>query len=291
MGNKVPGFLNGEKVEDFGITLNDDLTYTITCENYSLKVDNLKKIENGILFTDAGIEFQFIRADRTDKEKIAQQIEHRGNEFHKRSRDEEITNSSISSKKVKTNSVLLEESALFVCDIQEVFREKIVAMPSVIHGANYLIRVCKELNIPIVLSEQMPEKLGPTVSEIKKGELKLVYSKSKFSMLTNQVEEFLQQFKPRTVFLVGIEAHVCILQTSLELLSRGIKVYVVVDAVSSQKESDRKIAFKRLEQSGCILTTYESLAFELVGDSAHPSFKKLFPLFKQERPDPKLDFL
>ena len=152
------------------------------------------------------------------------------------------------------------------------------------------MKVCEELKVPTIISEQIPEKLGSTVKEINKSNVRLVYPKSQFSMLTNQVEDLLKEINPETVLLAGIEAHVCVLQTSLDLRERGFDVHIVADATSSQKNYDRKYAFERIRASGGYLSTYESICFQLLRDAANPNFKNLLPLFKMERPNPMLDF-
>ena len=194
-------------------------------------------------------------------------------------------------KKIQSMKKLLnKKTALFVCDIQESFRSKIVGFESVVFAANYLVSVAKELKIPILATEQMPDKLKSTVKEISFPEGTKLLSKSQFSMITAEAKEFLKQYQVENVILTGIEAHVCVLQTALELREDNIDVYIVADGTSSQRQSDRKFAFKRMESAGSVLTTMESVAFQLLRDSANPAFKALLPVFKKERPDPKLDF-
>lgn len=107
-------------------------------------------------------------------------------------------------------------------------------------------------------------------------------------MVTDDVSRVLQENKERdTVVLFGIETHVCIQQTTLDLLEMGYNVHLIADGVSSQREHDRNVALTRLVNSGACLTTMESIIFELLEDSASPLFKKCLPLFKEERPDEK----
>lgn len=86
-----------------------------------------------------------------------------------------------------------------------------------------------------------------------------------------------------SVVLFGIEAHVCVQQTALDLLRMGYDVHVVADGTSSQNESDRAFAFERLRQCGAFITTYESVLFQLLGDAKHPHFKLVQPIFKTPR--------
>ena len=88
-----------------------------------------------------------------------------------------------------------------------------------------------------------------------------------------------------SVVLFGIEAHVCVQQTALDLLRLGYDVHVVADGTSSQNDSDRTFAFERLRQCGAFITTYESVLFQLLGDAKHPNFKAVQPIFKTPRVD------
>jgi hypothetical protein len=87
----------------------------------------------------------------------------------------------------------------------------------------------------------------------------------------------------RSILLTGLETHVCVLQTTLDLLSEGYEVHIVTDAVSSQDKQDRKIALERLKQSGAFLTTSESAIFMLMGDTSYPKFKEISNLMKDHK--------
>jgi nicotinamidase-related amidase len=107
-------------------------------------------------------------------------------------------------------------------------------------------------------------------------------SKTQFSMMTTEVKELLNDKLTgrNKIILCGIEAHVCLLQTALDLLEENREVYVVCDAASSQKPHDRAVAMRRLQEAGATLTTSESVLFDLVRDSQHPTFKELSAILK-----------
>jgi len=107
------------------------------------------------------------------------------------------------------------------------------------------------------------------------------YEKTKFSMLTDPVRQTLAQHNAKTVYLVGLETHVCVLQTTLELLQDGFRVYLVTDCVSSQHEIDRTTAIQRMHRAGAILITAESAVYNLMKDANHPKFKEILPFTKQ----------
>ena len=90
-----------------------------------------------------------------------------------------------------------------------------------------------------------------------------------------------------TIFIVGIETHICVTQTTLDLLQLGHKVYVLADAVSSCNEGERGIALARLRQEGATVTTTESVLFELIGDAKAPSFKPISGVVKETKGDTK----
>jgi maltooligosyltrehalose synthase len=89
----------------------------------------------------------------------------------------------------------------------------------------------------------------------------------------------------RSVALFGIEAHVCVLQTALDLRDAGYDVHVVADGVSSTRQADRAIAFERMKQAGCFFTTSESLVFQLCETAQFPRFKEVSALMKEKRPE------
>uniref|UniRef100_A0A1I7TXE2 Isochorismatase domain-containing protein 1 n=1 Tax=Caenorhabditis tropicalis TaxID=1561998 RepID=A0A1I7TXE2_9PELO len=176
-------------------------------------------------------------------------------------------------------------SALFVCDLQEKFASNIKYFPEIVTTSRRLIDTARILSIPTVVTEQYPKGLGHTVPILKEGlaDNTPIHDKTKFSMCIPPVEDTLKNVQ--NVILVGIEAHVCVLQTTYDLLERGHNVHVVVDAVSSRSHTDRHFAFKQMEQAGAILTTSEAAILGLVGGSDHPKFKEVQKLIMTSAPD------
>lgn len=99
------------------------------------------------------------------------------------------------------------------------------------------------------------------------------------------VTQLLQQQPIKSVLLCGIEAHVCVQYTCLDLIQRGIEVHIVADAVSSRTQTDRKFALERMRSAGALITTSESVILGLVGDSSHPQFKEIQQLILTSAPD------
>ncbi|KRX26066.1 Dual specificity mitogen-activated protein kinase kinase 3, partial [Trichinella nelsoni] len=152
-------------------------------------------------------------------------------------------------------------SLLLICDMQERFRNTIDFFPEIVQVAQRLLEGSKLLGVPVVATEQYPKGLGKTVAELDLAKYNVpVFEKTCFSMLQcDKVASHIQsQFSDRkTVILCGIEAHVCIYQTAIDLLEKNFNVHLVVDATSSRNRVDRFFAFRQLERLGALLTTNE----------------------------------
>ena len=145
--------------------------------------------------------------------------------------------------------------------------------------------VALALDIPIVATQQYTKVFGPTVKECFEDpahmEATPIFEKKLFSMVTPEVSEHLEGLKRNSYVLFGIEAHVCVQQTALDLLEQGHDVHIIVDGVSSQQPIDREIALQRLAGSGAYLTTAQSAAFMLMQSANHPNFKAVSKLTVQ----------
>lgn len=177
------------------------------------------------------------------------------------------------------------DTALLVCDVQERFRPLIHKMETVVNTTKLMTSVAKELGLPIVATQQYTKVFGPTVPDAFAdpkdiGTLAPVFEKKKFSMMTEECSRHLASLGRTSYLLVGIEAHVCLQQTALDLLERGHDVHVVADGVSSQQPYDREVALRRMESGGAWLTTAQSAAFMLLGGADHPNFKAVSKLVK-----------
>ena len=189
-------------------------------------------------------------------------------------------------------SRLHRSSTLFMmCDMQEKFRPAIHKFSEIIEVARRLISAGKLMNIPLAVSEQYPKGLGSTVSELNEiadGYAKCKLEKTRFSMVVPEMIDYLKTLECDTVVLFGVEAHVCVQQTALDLITMGKKVHVVADATSSRCPSDRKIAFDKLKACGVYITTAESVIFELLGDKNDDMFKPVSALLREKMPDTDL---
>jgi nicotinamidase-related amidase len=175
-----------------------------------------------------------------------------------------------------------ESTALLLCDMQERFRPLIHNMETVVNTCRYMTSVGKALNVPVLATQQYTKVFGETVPDCfaDPQDLQTIpnFDKKKFSMLTEDVDRVLDEWKKDTYIIMGIEAHVCVQQTCLDLLERGANVHVIADAVSSQQAYDREIALQRLQAAGCFLTTAQSAAFMLLQSADHSNFKAVSKL-------------
>jgi nicotinamidase-related amidase len=168
---------------------------------------------------------------------------------------------------------------LLVIDFQERLLRHIHGSDDVLRNAVKLIRACKILGVPIILTEQI--KLGETVKEVREATGVEPILKSSFSCVKcEQVRASLEEVRPSTVILAGIEAHICILQTALDLLELGYKVYIPVDCIGSRRPLDKEVAVQRMISAGAIPTTWESLVYEMLGSAEHEKFREILGIVK-----------
>ena len=172
-------------------------------------------------------------------------------------------------------------AALLVVDLHTRLVPAIEGADRIIANPATLVRAAGLLGVPTVATEQVPAKLGPTVAAL--AELladrlpKATFHAGGAAGLWAQLESR----QVRHVALVGIEAHICVAQTALELLARGYAVQVPVDAVGSRFAVDRDVALRRLDRAGAILTTAEATLFEWAESAEHPQFRAIAALVKE----------
>jgi nicotinamidase-related amidase len=173
------------------------------------------------------------------------------------------------------------DTALLVIDVQERLMTKIPGAQALTRNIAFLIDAARLLGLPVLATEQYPKGLGATVPELA-SRLPERPDKLAFSCcaLASVPESLHRQARPK-VLLAGIEAHVCVLQTALDLLALDFRVYLPADAVASRYAIDQEMALRRLEQAGAIVTTSETAVFEWVGSSSHPQFKAISALVQQ----------
>ena len=180
------------------------------------------------------------------------------------------------------NLIDARKAALVVIDIQKKLAVAMNQRKKVVANVTALIKSAERLGLPILLTEQYPEGIGGTVSEIRTllADLKPITKRTFSCCGTQAFIEAAQECGAEQFVVVGMETHVCILQTALDLLTFDRHVYVVADAVCSRFKADHRIALRRMEQNGITIVTTESVLFELLNTSTHESFKELTKFIK-----------
>ncbi|KAF9535042.1 Isochorismatase-like protein [Crepidotus variabilis] len=192
--------------------------------------------------------------------------------------------------------MLVPQSTLFLlCDIQTKFKNAIFGYQHVVSTANKMVKIAQLLGIPVIATTQNSKALGqidPGIDLASLGSLLLGnFDKTLFSMITQDVENILAS-KPEItqIVLFGIESHVCVLQTFLSLSSlssqpNGTKytIHILADGISSCNSFEVSIAIARMRHEGAVITTSESVGFQLVGDAKSDKFKAFSKLVKEEQ--------
>ena len=178
----------------------------------------------------------------------------------------------------------VECSCLLVIDIQKKLLEVIQDGDAIPRNAGVLMRAAGRLDVPILTSEQYPQGLGATVDDIKKNfptTSDLALTKMTFSCVADRdyMDRFLS-LKRKHVVITGIEAHVCVLQTALQLNDKGYHCFVVADAVASRTPQNRMLALERMSNNGCEIVTTEMVLFEWLRQAGTDEFKELSKLLR-----------
>jgi isochorismate hydrolase len=172
-----------------------------------------------------------------------------------------------------------DSSVLVVIDVQDKLLVKIPTAATLVRNAAFLLDVAALLDIPLRATEQYPKGLGPTTAALARRLSSPLPAKTSFSCCgADTFLEELEMLRRPNVVLVGMETHVCVSQTAFDLLAAGLHVFLPVDALAARSAIDHDTAIRRLEQAGAVPTTAEAVAFEWVGDAAHPKFKALSAL-------------
>jgi nicotinamidase-related amidase len=179
-----------------------------------------------------------------------------------------------------------DKSQLLIVDVQQKLLGAISGKDKVVDACVRLVRAARALDVPITISEQYPQGLGPTVDPIREAFANngFVLDKVEFSCLKNdalrdRLHELRRQGRPQVV-VGGIEAHVCVLQTAMDLEAQGFEAFVAADAVGSRDKASAKRALARLLKSGADVIDSEMVLFEWLERAGTPEFKEIQALIK-----------
>lgn len=179
--------------------------------------------------------------------------------------------------------ILAEDTMALIIDYQERLVPVIHNSEELIHNSEILVKGLNALGIPMLVSQQYTKGIGMTVPAIAEavGEEFTYFDKLTFSCAENQeILQKLMENKRKNIILCGIEAHICVLQTAIDLMAKGFHVILVEDCIGSRRENDRKTAIQRAAAEGAVITTYESILFELTRVAKTDVFKVISNLIK-----------
>ncbi|MFI5181422.1 MAG: isochorismatase family protein [Thermoanaerobaculia bacterium] len=187
-------------------------------------------------------------------------------------------------------------SVLLLIDYQGKLVEIVEHPARVVAVAKRLVTLAEMFRIPVLLTEQYPRGVGPTHPEIRAAfdaltTPKRIFEKTTFSCCGDQAfAALLDELSPRTgaaprqIVVGGLEAHVCVMQTVLELLRAGDQVHLSWDGISGRGAEYIRQALFRMTSAGAVMTNHESVGFEWARDKSHPRFREMSELFKQGQP-------
>jgi len=178
--------------------------------------------------------------------------------------------------------ITTEDTALVIIDVQEKLIPAMHAKEDLLDNLKRMVKGARVLGLPILFTEQNPAGLGPTVAEI--AEL-LPDEKpvSKFSFSSCDTEAFMEELKAvnrQNILIVGIEAHVCVYQTAVDLVNLNYNVQVVADAVDSRTNRNKRIGLEKSKAAGADITSTEIALFELLKIAKGDTFKEIIKIVK-----------
>jgi len=186
-----------------------------------------------------------------------------------------------------TGKLERERAALVVVDVQEGFRQAVPDFDRVAKATATLIEGAEAIGIPIVVTEQYPKGLGETAPEVAEHLPAGTEPLEKVCFSAADAEGF--DLGGRDQALVcGIETHVCVNQTALDLLGSGVEVQVAEDAVASRSEENKRVGLHKMERAGAVLTSVETALFELLGRAGTDEFKRVQKLILEFAPNEEL---
>ncbi|MBT4932870.1 MAG: hydrolase [Rhodospirillaceae bacterium] len=174
-----------------------------------------------------------------------------------------------------------DRSALLVIDIQDKLAPAMNNIEGVVENTSILMRAASRLKVPQLVSEQYPQGLGATIEPLAELGIGEVVAKVTFSCMADA--DYGPRFKAlgrAQAVIVGVEAHVCVLQTAMDLLEQNVQVFVVADATTSRSPDNHSMGLHRLSGAGAEIVTTEMVLFEWLGQAGTPEFKDISKFIK-----------
>jgi len=177
----------------------------------------------------------------------------------------------------------VRHSHLLVIDVQKRLVQVMSDRESILRNCETLITAAKTLSVPVTVTEQYPKALGNTETALSEALPPQTTAVEKTCFSSCAAQDFDNHFtysENSQAILCGIESHVCVLQTTMDLLNKNQQVFIVADAVASRSRDNKNIALNRMQQAGAIITTTESILFEWMRDAKHEHFKTISALIR-----------
>lgn len=177
-------------------------------------------------------------------------------------------------------------AALVVVDVQEAFRKAVPEFEHVAGATATLIRGAEAMDVPVIITEQYPKGLGRTAPEVRERLPAGVEPLEKMAFSAAAADGFDLGGRDQ-VLLCGIETHVCVNQTALDLLGAGAEVHVAEDAVASRFPDSKRVGLQKMERAGAVLSSVETALFELLERAGTGEFKAVQRLILEYAPNPE----
>jgi nicotinamidase-related amidase len=177
----------------------------------------------------------------------------------------------------------VDETAVILVDVQEKFVPAITDFDQCLPRWKIMLQAAELLHLTVVITEQYPNGLGHTIPELKDlcHDDWPVMEKTSFSALGDcTVKNYLHDKSIKNLILIGIETHVCILQTAIDAMQEGYQVFIPYDTVASRSKPNRDNALELMRDAGVHITSTESILFMLMRDAKHPAFKEISRLIR-----------
>ena len=174
-----------------------------------------------------------------------------------------------------------EESCVLLVDVQEKLTPLVHEAEQLIANCRWVLQLASELKLPILVSEQYPQGLGATLASLREVCASAQFmQKTTFSCIADETcTNLIEASNREQIILIGIETHVCVLQTAIDLFVQGKEVYVVADVVSARNPRDTELALSRMREMGIQIISKEMLFFEWLQEAGTDTFKRLSKAF------------
>ncbi len=179
--------------------------------------------------------------------------------------------------------------ALIGLDLQESFIRAIATPETFVARCNFALAAARKLEIPVILTEQVPEKLGPTLPDLAGAAGGVpVFPKNHFSCFGAEgFEEALREREIHHLLVIGLETPICVYQSVIEAIDKGFEVTVLRDCVGGRREDDADPALQAMSGAGAHILPSETIFYSILGNTDHPAFRAITALVKEHSPVPR----